>query len=131
MLNKAIGFNQHFSLFLKIMRIVLLFALTSCPIKASIQQNLYQDVKTETANNKIARADPWMDYDVVDCSEVDEQIKAHDFVVKESQIQPTVLFLLSFALILLTFLPRKVEKLIYWNAPKNNSNNLFLQYRRL
>ena len=131
MLNTTIGFNQQFPLIAKVLGIVLLFVLNSCPIKASIKQNLYQDTKTESRSNKSAKPDSWIDYEAVDCSVANEQIKAHDLVVKDFQVQPAVIALFSLALILFSFLPRKEVKNYHWNSQKTNSNDLFLQFRRL
>ena len=131
MLNTTIGFNQQLPLFAKIIGIVLLFVLTSCPIKASIKQNLAQETKTESRNNKSAKPDSWIDYEAADCSVATEQINAHDFMVKQFQVQPPVFALFNLALILFAFLPRKDFENFHWNTPKLNSNDLFLQFRRL
>ena len=131
MLYNTIGFNQQFPVFAKIIGIILLFVLTSCPIKASIKQNLYQDTKTENRNNKSAKTDSWIDLEEMNCSVATEQLTVYKNLVQDFQVQPAIFLLFSFALILFALLPRKVAEKPHWNSVKINSNDLFLQFNRL
>ena len=131
MFNKTISFNQQFPQFMRIMGILLLFVLTSCPIKASIKHNLYEIGNTENRSNKVAKGEFQYARETIDCSAVDQQITSHDFVVKEFQFQPAILSLISLTLILFNFLQRKDEKQVYRIPPGYACNNLFLQFSRL
>lgn len=131
MFNKTIRFNQQFPQFLRIMGILLLFVLTSCPIKASIKHNLYEIGNTENRSNKVAKGDFQYARETIDCNAVDQQITSQDFEVKEFQFQPAILSLISLTLILFNFLQRKDEKQVDRIPPGYSCNNLFLQFSRL
>jgi len=113
------------------MGIALLFVLTSCPIKASIKQNLSLDVKTENKNSNSVKADSWIEYNSLDCNLASEQIKTQNFGLKESKIQPVIFSLFSLSLILFSIRPRNDLEDNHGIVPKINSNQLFLKFSRL
>ncbi|SEG19675.1 hypothetical protein [Sphingobacterium lactis] len=123
--------HQQMPILARMLGIILLFVLTSCPIKASIKQNLNQDFKTETKSNKAIRSDSTVGYPTEDCSVAQETMKT-SFDVHTNDFQPLpAIQLYALALILLVFLPREERVLVHWNVPEQASNDLLLQTSRL
>lgn len=121
---------QQFSMLAKVLGIVLLFVLTSCPLKASIKQSLNPDSHIELKNNKIHRIDASVDQFAEFCSSAIELNNGTQAVSAEFQFQPLLLSF-GFVFLLALFIPQQESIFVNWNTAKLKSNPSLIQIRRL
>lgn len=130
MLETPIKSIQQFSMLAKVLGILLLFVLTSCPLKASIKQSLNPQANTEQKGVKVLRSDYSAEQFAETCSSAIEQINGAKMHNAEIQFQPA---LISFGMVFLLalFVPQREETNDDRNSTKLRSIPSLIQFSRL